>query len=212
MRSKDPILTKLSRELETVAFHLATHQSHSDALALKSATSFKLCYPGVSGGWVVKLYIGGSQRVIGWCSNCAQAARFADMAVWRFWRFRRNTNRAPINSDFNLGMDAAKFESESESTASKLLDSIENHFRTTGQLSFDLNAAPNENIKLPPSTRMKWNLAWAKFKYVTDFLKSELNNQGISGVVYSEALTASLAETSKVVADVDNFFQSRNLR
>lgn len=212
MTAKDPILSALAKNLDNVTFSTPTNSDHLDGLkAIGQTKSFKLCYPWVSGGWVVKLYIGGSQRILGKCTNCAQAVRFADMAIWRFWRFKRNTDRGPVPSDFNLGLTQAKFESENESSAKQLLDSIEVHCRAQGYLTFDTDPS-NPRIKLPPSTRMKWNLAWAKFKFLSEQMKSELNEQGTPGFAYVGVIDDLLDNSTKVVLTVDEFFRARNLR
>lgn len=134
--AKDPELNLLANELKTLHFSAAP-DLESDAreryeiLARQQGDyPFRLVYqmPNVR-TWVVRLYLGGAIRTIGYTDNLTNACRFSDMAALRFWKYRIRGACEPLDVNLNFGVDQAKHDSLHETDAADLLDKIENYLR-----------------------------------------------------------------------------------
>lgn len=205
--AKDPELTALSKLLDTVNFSIPTGEPHIAEVAslFQSRRSFRYCYPGLGGGWAVRISMNGSQRLIATSGLCAHAIRFADMATFRFWKYRRNYLRSPIDTDFNLGLASAKFESESDSSASHILTAIETHCRAKEYLSFPIDATTK---KLRP--RKQWLMAWEKFKRCSREISSTCSLLDPVGI-YSQTLDESLETFETSLDTVDKFLRNNKI-
>lgn len=135
--AKDPELNTLANELKSLPF-TAAPDLESDAreryeiLAREQGDyPFRLVYqmPNVR-TWVVRLYLGGAIRTIGYTDNLTNACRFADMAALRFWKYRIRGACEPLDANLNFGVLQAKYDSLHETDALLLLDKIETYLRT----------------------------------------------------------------------------------
>lgn len=82
----------------------------------------------------VRYFIGGKYRIIGYTDNLTAACRYADMAEWRFWKYRTRDAHPPADSDLHFGVDQAKEDWANETEAAVLLTSIEHYLRDSGAI------------------------------------------------------------------------------
>ncbi len=94
----------------------------------------------------VRVRFNGRQRTLGIFKLAREAARFADLCILRFSKYRQRKN-IPVDSDFNfnsekLAQQDHDFLSEAHPEIIDILDGIESHFIATGVfLPFDPDAA-----------------------------------------------------------------------
>lgn len=84
--------------------------------------------------WTVRLFIAGKVRTIGVTSKGSYAARFADMAVRRFAKYRK-TPVTPAEVELNFTIEQAEADEANEVAAVALLDEIEKYFLDNGVIA-----------------------------------------------------------------------------
>lgn len=123
----DPNLSLLARRLDEV--ELPAYDS------LITRTTFKNCYllPNMK-TWVVRLFLGGANRCLGFTSDQEKAMKFADLALNHFWKYRQRGARPPVDADLNTDCDWVRLAIESSPEALELLHDLEAHLIETGAI------------------------------------------------------------------------------
>jgi len=140
-QAKDPALSALAVELKTLRFsddpalEEVIHERFVELARSRGEYPFRLVYqmPDFK-TWVVRLYLGGSVRTIGFSARLTDACRYADMAALRFWKYRVRGASEPVDANLNFDVAQAKHDSEHETDAVWLLDRIENYLQSSGIL------------------------------------------------------------------------------
>lgn len=97
--------------------------------------------------FVVKMYLGGKKRIIGYTENLTAACRFADMAQMRLWKYRIRGASEPVDADLNFGVEQAKHDCANEEAAGELLDQIEEYLKNKGVLIESVDETERERIR-----------------------------------------------------------------
>jgi hypothetical protein len=93
--------------------------------------------------WTVRVFVAGKTRTIGATERGADAARFADMAVRRFARYRLRSRGHNDNLNFPVAQSDADF--ANEQYAVELLDEIENYFLANGLIIEPQSEQPKQS-------------------------------------------------------------------
>jgi len=139
--AKDPALSALAVELKTTKFSDAPdleeviRERFVELARGHGEYPFRLVYqmPDFK-TWVVRLYLGGAVRTIGFSARLTDACRYADMAALRFWKYRVRGASEPVDANLNFDVAQAKYDSTEEIEAAYLLDRIENYLLSSGAL------------------------------------------------------------------------------
>lgn len=84
------------------------------------------CHPRPGHGVEVRFFLGGAQRILGFTDNATDAARFSDMALVWFQKYRkRGSNVTLVDQDLNLDLHQVAVDSEEVPQAVALLSDIE---------------------------------------------------------------------------------------
>jgi len=139
--ARDPALSQLAVELKTTKFSDApdledlVHERFVELARSQGEYPFRLVYrmPDFK-TWVIRLYLGGAVRVIGYSARLCDACRYADMAALRFWKYRVRGASEPVDANLNFDLAQATHDSVEETDAIWLLDRIENYLQSSGIL------------------------------------------------------------------------------
>jgi len=146
-RSNDPTLTELANELRTITFDTVDNpvRQYDDELRDKRAAGCTpCCYYLLPNGrtFGVRIYLGGKYRRIGFSESEVVAAKFADLATFRFWGYRCRGGPAVTDAYVNFSVEDTKQDALDFEDAVWLLDRIAKHLETVGVL---LNPATVES-------------------------------------------------------------------
>lgn len=150
-KAQDPELNALAKDLLEITFipdadldNVAQSFVVEDLRRIKLSSNFKTYH--------VRYFIGGKYRIIGYTKSLTAACRFADMAEWRFWKYRARDPHPPADSDLHFGVQQAKDDCLNETQAAVLLDKIEMYLRDSG-VTKDLEAQRANNQKKKETRR-----------------------------------------------------------
>jgi hypothetical protein len=148
-------LSAIARQLESVQFPLSMYeenQSRLDELKASGRGIFRHCQL-LSRDWVVKMYIGGHQKILGTCAgvpeNLEKVLRFSDCATLFFWKYRRQQFRLAGKSDFNFSLTQAEKDLLSSESCSNLLKELEKYLKAV----LVIGAERDESVPLPVKHR-----------------------------------------------------------
>ncbi len=93
---------------------------------------------------LVKLGLGGRQLILGITSNPYVSARYADMCIVHFWKYRRNVgpNRQPLDCDLNFSVLRARADLAECAEVSNIIHAIEAHLLASGSIAPPESVAP----------------------------------------------------------------------
>lgn len=115
-----------------------------------SGRTFRNCYVGLGALWNVKLFLHREQRVLGQTKCGWHAARFADMALVYFAKYRTRRTRPLVDADLNFTLASAMRDLAEVPQAVAILKEIETHLLAAGM------AAPVETvIPVKPDARTR---------------------------------------------------------
>lgn len=86
-----------------------------------------------TGKFIVKLFLGGEQKILGSFDNEHNAARFADACIRHFWKYRKTTKELS-DLELNFGLAQANADRETIPGLSQTLCEIEAHLISVGTL------------------------------------------------------------------------------
>jgi len=169
----DPTLNELANELRETQFLDSLHEfaDRSDT----PLNELRRVYSMPNGKtWAVRMFLGGQNRCIGYTDDINAACRFADMAAWRFWKYRTRGARPPTDGELNFSAEVAKSDCFNETNASYLISRIESHLRNNGTLPEykELEAEREANRKKRDARRTVRNDMAMFFDDVHKMLKS----------------------------------------
>jgi len=130
-RPKDELIARMAAQAGKVPLTPSTPEQ--DARCAGKA-SFPWTYRKPEGAWIVKVSWGGDNWGIGRFSDPVSATRFADMAIRRFWKYRKNST--PLtDAHLTHGITNAIADEAANISASVYLDAIESRLITLGVIT-----------------------------------------------------------------------------
>lgn len=183
--ARDPILNMLANSVdELTAFQAAD----AELLARGASLRLKNCYfSAVSRKWETKIYLGGTQRVLGRTKSPGIAAHFSDAAQIFFWKYRRNTSRDPLDCDLNFSVEQAKFDLANIGPLTQILTEIEAYLVEEKSLELPIKVRKSSALTTEQLQKQLW-LAWNKFELVARRAASQLELQSEAKFVHDTFL------------------------
>ena len=149
MKSRDTELNRFARALEQIPLLGPTpsqvpvdEKEFRQKYFTTKGALHNSYYNHMVNSWQVKLYLCEGQRVLGYAKSGLKSARFADMAIIHFWKYRARCRRPIEDSDLNFGVEYAYEDLKRNPCAEELLSTIEKHFRANYNLVTSEEAQP----------------------------------------------------------------------
>jgi len=184
--SRDAGLAAIAMQLATLRWNTELTTDEKDCVINSPGRNVYYMPDGITR--VIRVYLGGCVRTLGVSRNPASAARFADLVLSRFWKYRQRGCRPPGPGELNFSTARLSADLQHEGPALALLDKLEQYLKA--------NAALVEKTALPPR---KTRSRIAEFGAQLETLRAEVEHLRQAGLEMGRRLVA--LETGVTVFD-----------
>lgn len=158
-------------------------------------TKLRNVYTYFRGLFQARLFLGDTQVCIA-SGSPAKCVRVADAAIYYFWPYRRKPDRHIVETDVNLGLEAARRELRETPAVAEHMQYVEQEMIRCGALDPESKRGP-----APRADRTDLMLAWGK-------LRTVLESVGLTAVeknqrAYEDAIKQFIAQGGALTNSID---------